>query len=294
MRAAWTKVFEAPGVGWAPDFLDLDINTRSWVVYQTPPFGLSVPGREPGAAGQEYTVLFWPVQTQTLMTTESIVLISADILDMTADNAGTLWINQVDVDGFGNPPMGSGRAEPDHTYGASGKAFSNWTPAIADLGGGNITGVSATPSAGQVAISFGPTNNLFEASLTGDPAPMESGRYYRIVWTLTASTGTGQQLPTARLGVASSRLAYSVDYELEGHGLLARIDTTPTDMEMWMVAPSEAEAGTGLTEDMQVRLDSWVGLQPFAVTTRNVAGTLTATEVVTESFDPAADLGLGQ
>jgi hypothetical protein len=249
LRVVWHKVADIPGFGWATDLLDPDIQASHFVSYTTLGSGLHVEGREPGTAGQRYQLLYYPVQTQTLMTTNHVVFVSADLLDADSieADAGEIFIEQVVVDGLTNPPVGSGRAENAHSYGGtSGNDFSGWLGTSTAIGDPANLPAAGTATAGSVSITVGPTNTNFEAPIaTQGGAPLESGRYYRSIWTVSATgVGTNQVAPTVRCGFSSSRLVWGSDYELAGHGLLAKFDATPKAFETWHVAPSEETAGS--------------------------------------------------
>jgi hypothetical protein len=288
LRAIWSKVQNVPGFGWATDFLDPDIQPTHSVLYSTLGSGLHVPGREPGTAGQEYEVLYYPVQTQTLMTTNHVVYVTADLLDSDSieADAGEIFVESVVVDGLTNPPVGSGQAEPGFTF----TDFSGFQGLVSSIAGtGQTANLPGTPvaTAGSLSITVGPTNTYFEAPVSNtvdDTNRMTPGRYYRAVFEVSATgVGTNQVAPTVRCGFVSQRLVWSSDYELAGHGLLAKFDATPKGFETWHVAPTEVE-GTGLTEPMQTRFYSWLTDNPALPHNKNIAGTIQVTDVMTESF----------
>jgi hypothetical protein len=288
-RTIWSKVADIPGFGWATDQLDPDIQVIHFVGYSTFGSGLNVPGREPGTAGKAYELLYYPVQTQTLMTTNHVVYVSADMLDSdsTQADAGEVTVEQIVVDGLTNPPVGSGRAETALSVnGTSGNDFSGWLGTSTSIGDPSNLPAAGTATAGAVTITIGPTNTWFEAPVAmQNGAPLESGRYYRSIWMVSATgVGTNQVAPTVRCGMVSSRLVWSSDYELAGHGLLAKFDATPKAFETWHVAPSEETAGSGQTENMNLRFYTWLTDNPALPHNKNVAGTIQATEVMTESF----------
>jgi hypothetical protein len=296
MRAIWAKVQNIPGFGWTTDFLDPDIQPIHSVLYNTFGAGLHVDGREPGTAGQQYEMLYYPVQTQTLMTTNHCVYISADVLDAdsTESDAGEIFIESAVVDGLTNPPVGSGQAEAGFTFGPTRatdlSGFVGLVSSIADPSDpSQVANLPSAPvaSAGSLSITVGPTNAYFEAPISNvvdDTNRMTPGRYYRAIYMVSATgVGTNQVAPTVRCGMISQRLAWSSDYELQGHGLLAKFDATPKAFETWHVAPTEV-TGTGLTEPMQMRFYSWLTTNPALPHNKNIAGTIQVTDIETESF----------
>jgi hypothetical protein len=247
-----------------------------------------VAGREPGTAGKTYTMLFYPSQFESLMNAQAIVYITCDLVDIDTfgNDAGTLSINQVDVDGFARPATNSAlaRAEPTLTF-TSG--FTGWTPNVSVFATpGNSAGM--TPVVGStIAITIAATNTNTEASVVNPGgASLESGRYYRTIFTVTSSyTGTNFG-PTLRVGYTSSRFVWAVNQRLKGGGTFSAIGTTPVAYEVWAEAPTPF---TGiLTEPMQVKFSTYVDVNPAVPFNRPIAGTLRLTSAVTQSFAPSS------
>lgn len=293
-RAVTTHVVDSgvPSVGYIPDFTNQDINSDLTVNYFTPDFGY-VAGREPGTAGKTYDMLSWPQQTDTLMSTTVITYVTADLLDLDrsfSDDAGTLSVDQVDIDGVSRPVDGTGRAEPALSFSGN---FDTW-PALAGgtgvvpVAGGTHVPPTFTVTAAEVSLNVQTGAQFFDAAALSSPVALDVGRYYRVTFTVSSSAtpGGADFGPTFRLGMVSSAFAYSVDKNLPGGGLLSAISATQEPFEVWMQAPPAA--GTQ-TEPIAVRFQSWLlGSNTGFPFNKNVSGTIRCHGVLTESFDPPA------
>lgn len=285
MRAVTTKVTDTliPG-SWTPDFLSRDLNSDLTVNYFTPDTS-HVPGREPGIAGKTYDILSWPQQVDSLMSTTTITYFSCDMLDLDVaftNDSGVITISQVDFDGIDRPAAGTGQAEAALSF----TDFTSWSDNVTALATGAVLPVF-TVNASEVSLACALGTQLYDAAALSPAAPMVPGRYYRAIFTVSSTAQpTGDFGPTFRLGFVSSAFAFSADKNLAGGGLLSAIGTTPEPFEVWTQAPP-ATAAT--TEDISVRFQSWLLTSntgfPF---NKNVSGTIRATEVAVDSFDPPA------
>jgi hypothetical protein len=287
MRALWHHVIYNDRYGvYVLDFLDQDYNAEQIVAYSTFA-GQHIPGREPGQAGQTYTLLYWPEQTDTLATT-GVVYLGFDLLDNDvfwgARDAGTLSCDQVDVDWFDNPLVGTGR----HEAALSATGFSDWTTMIAQLAANASTqGLWVTNTAGGISITVAPGNQMFEASCASPETTLESGRYYRVSFFVTSTQMPGGPFgPTIRGAVASSQYVYSAARDLRGGGLLSAYYATPQPFQLWFEAPSPVP-GTSVTEPMSLVFESWLTQNPEMFFFKEVQGTVHCHEVIAESWDPA-------
>jgi hypothetical protein len=294
-RAVTSHVVDSgvPAVGWIPDFVNRDTNSDLTVNYFTPDFGY-VAGREPGTAGKTYDMLAWPQQTDSLMTTSLITYVAADLLDLDrsfSDDSGTISVDQVDIDGVSRPVDGTGRAEPGLSFNGN---FDTWPalpgtdPGIGVIGGGVHVPPVFTITAAEVALNVQAGAAWFDAAALSSPVALDVGRYYRVTFTVSSSAipSATEFGPTFRLGLVSSRFAYSVDKNLAGGGLLSIIGATQEPFEVWLQAPPAA--GTQ-TEAMSVRFQSWLLTQNTGFPhNANVSGEIRCHAVVTESFDPPA------
>lgn len=284
MRAVTGKVTNTlvPGT-WTANFLSQDFNSDLTVNYFTPPAPNYQAGREPGTAGKTYTVLNWPQQIESLMATDTTTYFTCDILDLDksfSDDAGTISVEQVDIDGIDRPDVGTGT-----TIGAlSFTDFTAWSADTSALGAGAVL-PTWSQSSTQISLTLQPGAQVFDAAALSPATPLDSGGYYRATFTVssTAQAGTGDFGPTFRLGFMSRNFAFSSDKNLPGGGLLSAITSTPEPYEVWMEAPPVA-SGTQ-TEDISVRFESWLLSSntgfPFMA---NVSGTITCTEVLVEQF----------
>ena len=289
MRAVWAHTLwvDPPGV-WANDFGNQDFNAHALVILNTyDGFNLETI-RTPGAAGQTYTILLYPQETPTIMDDDAIVYVTCDLFDDDAygtaagnPDAGTLRIEQVDVDGFDLPSRNPAAKETA----LSVTVFSSWTPLVKSIGSGTHAGVTVVPSASGVAITVTTADSTFDASAAAPGVQLVPGRYYRTVFTLASSATPGVSFgPLARCGLVSAKFAYSSDKELGGGGLYSAIGSTPVDYEVWTVGVGEDVVASGLTEPMQLRLVSWLAGNVHPGFGMPTAGTLTLSEVYSESY----------
>jgi hypothetical protein len=291
LSAGWYKV-ELVGTQWVLAFFDRDINALQYVPVAT--FnGNHVDGREPGDTAQTYTLLFYPEQTDTLVSTGCAIL-TFDLFDndtfVGADDAGTLHCDGIDVDHFDNPTVGNGRAEPQF----SATDFSGWTQFVQPLDPVLVdtTGLVIDQTAPGMSITVASGNQFFEASVAGPSSPLDSGRYYRATFMVSSSQQPGGPLgPTVRGAIGSSLFVAGVTKDLKGGGLLSAFDATARPYYVWYCAPSPAPPSVDQTEPMQVIFDSYLTANPDAIFGVAVQGTVTCDEVITESWAPQ-DLGM--
>lgn len=288
-RGYWTRVV-AVGSVWLPNFLHQDINDLQEVNVSSLDLDvIFVPGRMPGASGQTYTMLYYPQQTDKLMTTDAVVYVTADLNDQDfANDYGTLEIDEVTVDGVDRPELGTGTSIPALTT----TSFSSWrrdVQLITSLGTPTTAGLVAQARPTELYVYVPPGNEFFDAAFScPGSAAMTPGSYYRTLWTVTTSqTPGGDIAPTVRVGVISSRLAFWVVKGLDGGGLYSSITSTPTPFEMWMCAPSPMPPSTTQTEPMTVRFEVYSLGKRNYLFNKNVSGTVRCLGVQTESF-PAA------
>jgi hypothetical protein len=287
-RALWSFVeWNAANSIWVIDFDNQDFNAYVVMTYKTGIGSLFyVEGREPGTTGQTYTLLYYPQQTATLMDDDAVVWVSADMLDddVTGGDAGTIRCEQVDVDGFPRPAVDASTSVPALTM----SNFAAWSPLIDSIGPGSIAGVTNVASASGVAIGCTTSDEFFHAHTVNDsPQQLQSGRYYRSIYTVSSTyTPGGDFHPLIRAGFASSKFAFAMDKEMEGGGLYSAI-SSPTEYEVWCVAPTEDGAGTGLTEAMNLRFASFLTTNLKFFFNTNVSGTITLSDVYTEVHDQA-------
>jgi hypothetical protein len=291
MRNAWAHVMLYAG-DWSVDFFNQDYNAftiESIKTYDIPALGGYVDGREPTTTGTVYTTLFYPEQIATLTTGSTIIYVSFDLLDddsiSATGDAGTLSVTQVVVDGFDRPEYDAATSVPA----INTTNFTNWSTNIQSIGAGSLTGVTCTAAAANVQIGCTTASSWYDASaVTGDADvfTLTSGDYYRLVFTLSSTaTPGGDYGPTVRAGFVSTALIYGHDKELKGGGSNAILTSTPTEYETWVCAPSPASGS--LTEDMRLRLESYLTTNADAITGKPCAGTVTLSDVYAESFDPA-------
>jgi hypothetical protein len=238
-RAVTTKVTDAGGGTWIPDFLSQDIQSDLTVNYFTPDIAY-VAGREPGTAGKTYTVLSYPQQTDSLIATTTITYFSADLLDLDqaySNDAGTIYVDQVDLDCLNRPAAGAGTAVPALSF----TDFSGWTTNVGEIAGGPLVAPTFQPLGAQIQLDCPLGTQMYDASAVSPAVALESGRYYRAIFTVSSTAppagGTGDFGPTFRLGFSSSLFSFSADKNTPGGGLLSAISTTQEPYEVWMEAP---------------------------------------------------------
>jgi len=288
LRANWVKVeWNSTYNIWATNYADQDFNAEQQLVFAT--FnGSHIDGREPGTSGHEYALLYYPEQTDTLATT-GIVYIAFDMLDNDtfpgSDDQGTLYVDQIDIDWFDNPMIGTGRAEAA----MSATDFSAWTPGITEIvpGSANTAGLSVNPTATGIQITVAPTNMVFEAVARGPAVQLEPDRYYRVTYMVASSQTPGGPFgPTVRGAINSLSFIFGCNKDLKGGGLLSAFDSTPRPYQIWIQAPVAA-AGSSTTEDMALIFESYLLENPSPFfPTKTIQGTVTCSEVITESWAP--------
>ena len=288
LRAFWVKVEYVASMSlWVTSFTDQDFNAEQQMVYATFD-GMHIAGREPGTAGQEYTMLYLPEQTDTLETT-GIIYLAFDMLDNDtmpgANDQGTLYVDQIDVDWIDNPSIGNGRAETA----MSTTDFSAWVTGITQIAAGwNSTSLQISATASGISITVMPANMLFEAVARSPGMALESGRYYRVTYMVTSTQTPGGPFgPTVRAAINSLDYVYGCNKDLGGGGLLSAFDATPRPYQVWVQAPSPSTAGSSMTEDMSLIFESYLLGNPNPQFGKVVQGTVTCSEVITESWDPA-------
>jgi hypothetical protein len=291
MRANWVKVQYISSLNlWATNFSDQDFNVEQQLVYAT--FnGQHIDGREPGVSGHTYTLLYYPEQTDTLETT-GIIYLGFDILDNDvfpgADDEGTLYVDQIDIDWFDNPDVGAGRAEPAMSFTDFSDA-AGWSQGITEIvvGSANLAGLTISRTASQVAITVAPTNTLFEAVSQSGAVQLEPDRYYRVTYMITSTQQPGGPFgPTVRGAINSLSFIFGCNKDLKGGGLLSSFDLTPRPYQIWIQAPVAA-AGSSTTEDMSVIFESYLLENPNpSFPGKTIQGTVTCGEIITESWAP--------
>jgi hypothetical protein len=290
MRALWHHVIynERYSV-YTLDFLNQDFNAEQIVAYST--FAdQHIAGRDPGHAGQTYTLLYWPEQTATLAST-GVVYLGLDLLDNDTfgdtSDTGTLYCDQIDIDWFDNPHVGSGRHENALSY----TDVSGWTSMVSKLDDSWSTqGLWVTSTRNDISITVAPGNQMFEASCVGPETALEPGRYYRTTFLATSTQVPGGPFgPTIRGAVASSQYVYSAARDLRGGGLLSSYDAVPRPFQLWFEAPSP-DPGTSATEPMSLVFESWLTQNPEMFFFKEVQGTIQCHEIITESWEPADPL----
>jgi len=297
LRGATVHVSNAGGT-WEPNFASEDYNSLDQVQYGTINFIMGsgdFDSRVPGT-GQEYALLVFPRQVSEMLLstdpTEPVInYFSCDLLDlegMTETDAGTLEIDSVVIDGIDRPELGAGTAVPELSF--TGTDFSSgWTTGKKGLPPGtlNDVGLVASADATGLTITVAPGNEFFEAFCEKTAGvSLTPGRYYRLAFFVTSSEAPGgDEGPKVRCNLDSENFVYNALKELQGGSLLARLTSTPSLMELWVVAPSQKGA-TGLTEGMKPKFSSYLGANvaswPF---NRTVSGTVKVTAIQTEVFD---------
>jgi hypothetical protein len=289
LRAVTTKVTDSGGGTWIPDFLSQDLNSELQVNYFTPDF-VHVPGREPGTAGDTYDILSWPQQVESLMNTTTITYLAGDLLDLDksfTDDAGTIFIDQVDIDCLGRPAPGTGTQIDALTFGpGQPNDFSGWTADVGPISGGTLVAPTWNNTATELVLNVQPGAQFYDAASVSPAVALTAGDYYRVIYQVSSSAMPGGDFgPTFRNGFVSADIfVYSADKQLQGGGLLTAIGSTPEPYEVWTQAPPVA-AGETQTEPIQLRFQSWLGNSntgfPF---NKNVSGTIRVHEAVTEQF----------
>jgi len=296
-RAAARPMVDVGGGVWDPDFTDDNYNVTDALIYSSSDIIMGMGGlddRMP-AGGKEYSLLAFPRQTaEQLMEPNVVLYFTADLMDLDGafdTDSGTLSFESVTVDGVDRPEPGAGTAVPELTF-ATADFASGWTAATKSLGTGTFvsTGLSASATASGLEITVGTSSEHFEAYAELDTGvSLEAGRVYRMLfWMTSTETPGGDAGPLIRGNIASSRFVFTAIKELEGGSLLARLTSTPSEMEVWFVAPTAdtTQATAGVTEPMKPQIQSYltanVAQFPFF---REVSGTVAVTAIDTEVFD---------
>jgi hypothetical protein len=288
MRGVWTHVVQSGG-SWNVDFLNPDRGDNVEQSYLSMDLDIFfVPGRCAGLTPQNYSLLYYPQQIDTLMSSSAVVIISFDLMDVDAlpgsADHGKLSVNEVIVDGLDRPATNSPTATA--VPGLSFTNFAGWTPLTKTLDPtGNNAGTLPVVGATQIQITVAGTNKLFQASTASpSPIPLDTGRYYRAIFTVTSTQASGNFGPTIMAGFGSSRSVGTSVKHLEGGGTWSQIGTTPTEYEVWMEGPSAVAPSTTQSEPWFLRFESYLISNPNLLFNRTIAGTLRCTGVVTQSF----------
>jgi hypothetical protein len=289
-------MIDVGGGVWDPDFTDDNYNVLDALVYSSADIIMGMGGldaRMPGA-GSEYSLMAFPRQVpEQLMEPNVVLYFTADLMDLDGafdTDSGTLSFESVTIDGIDRPEPGAGTAVPELTFATAD--FGTWLASTKALGTGTFisTGLSASATASGLEITVGTSSEHFEAFAEWPTGlSLEAGRVYRLMFMATSTeTPGGDAGPLLRTNVTSSRFVYSAIKELEGGSLLARLTSTPSPMELWIVAPAAdtTQATAGVTEPMKPQIQSYltanVAQFPFF---REVSGTVAITEINTEVFD---------
>jgi hypothetical protein len=293
-RAAARPMVESGGV-WDPDFTDDNYNVTDAIIYSSSDIIMDMGGLDARMpqAGAEYSLLAFPRQSaEQLMEPNVVLYFTADLMDLDGafdSDSGTLSFESVTIDGVDRPEPGTGTAVPELTFATAD--FGTWLASTKSLGTGTFvsTGLSASATASGLEITVGTSSEHFEAFAEWPTGlSLEAGRVYRMIfWMTSTETPGGDAGPLIRGNIASSRFVFTAIKELEGGSLLARLTSTPSEMELWFVAPAEdTNVGGGLTEPMKPQIQSYltanVAQFPFF---REVSGTVAVTAIDTEVFD---------
>jgi hypothetical protein len=288
LRAVWTHVLQSGG-SWNVDFLNQDYSDNDEAEFISSDLDIFyVDGRTPGTTPKTYTLLYYPQQIDTLMSSTAVVIISFDLCDVDSlpgsADAGKLSLNECIVDALDRPATNSptATAVPGLTF----SSFTAWTPSTKVLDAtGNNAGTLPVCGATQIQITVAGTNKLFQAATASpNPVALDTGLYYRVIFTVTSTQASGNFGPTILAGFGSSRMVGTATKQLQGGGTWNLIGTTPAEFEVWMEGPSPLAPSTTQTEPWYLRFESWLGVNPNILFNRTVAGTLRCTGVVTQSF----------
>lgn len=294
MRASWAHMIQS-GSSWIVDLLNadtLDDYELNYLTMNLAAANIGVPGRSPGATAKEFTLLYYPQQIETLSSSDTVSWVSFDLLDVDffGNDAGTLVVDQVDIDVFDRPDPSVGTAVATLTA----SNFSAWTGTAAAIatapgppfGPGNATGMTPARSATSIAFTQTGTNKWAVAeSLSDTVAKLTPGAYYRTRLIVTSSQASGQFGPTLRASCTSSRGAWAANKNMFGGGTWSQIRSDPTEFELWYVAPSSTNATyASQTEDMKIRAQSYITFNPAVPANKTIAGVLTITNVTTQQM----------
>jgi len=302
MRGLTSHVSQQTGT-WEQDFANQDFTSTEYVTIGTIDFQMAIgglDGRVPGT-GQEYQLLVFPRQVAETLLSEDpdspvVMYFSYDVLDLEGQtsltgnaDAGTHVIDSVVIDCLDRPEIGTGTAVPEMSF----SDFSTgWSTGIKDLGTGtrNDGGLVVTAGA-DVSITVATGNQHFDAyAEMTDGVSVEAGRTYRLAfWCTSSETGGGTiKGPTVRVHLTSTRFVYTAVKELSGGALISRLTSTPSLMELWVLAPAAdtTQATAGVTEPMKATFESYLAANAAAWPDfRTVEGTVTLTDLETEVFD---------
>jgi hypothetical protein len=294
-RALARPMVQVDGV-WDPEFTNDNYNVLDSVLYSSYDLFMNQGGlddRMPGT-GTEYTLMAFPRQAPEQLLDPSVVYyFSADLVDLEGSfdsDSGTLSFESVTIEGLDRPEPGVGTAVTDLTF-ATADFGSGWTAATKELGTGTFvsTGLSASATASGLEITVGNSSEHFEAYAEMDAGvALEPGRVYRLMFMATSTeTPGGDAGPLLRTNMTSTRFVYTAVKELEGGALLARLTSTPSPMEVWIVAPAaDTNRTDGLTEPIRPQIQSYLTANVAAWPLfREVSGTVAITEINTEVFD---------
>jgi hypothetical protein len=305
LRGATVEVFN-PGTGWVAFFGSFNTNSLDQVQFSTVDFIFNLgTGDEYNAripdAGQEYTLMLFPRQVQDSLVSDDVNqpivhYFSVDLLDLEGgvdNDQGTLSVDSVSVDAIDRPEIGTGTAVPGLTFDTADFA-TGWTASVVVLPPGpmNAPGTTAQANASGLTITVGAGNSFFEAyaELDGDGVALDEGMTYRVAfWCTSDDTAGGNVGPLVRTNLDSSRFVWNALKELKGGALLATLDSTPSLMELWAVAPPAQTSTPGQTEGMKPKFSSYQVANDAAGANfphmALVGGTVGCTRIETESFD---------
>jgi hypothetical protein len=289
-RAYWSQV-KLFGADWQPDLFSQDFADNMWYQILTVDMAGFFVNRVPGATGKTYTMLYYPQQIDTLMSTQSLVCFSCDMVDDQpgSTDAGTISIDQVDIDQLDRPNVGAPNSRPEPSFTLTD--FTGWTAVVGTIVGGthNEAGLIHSETASGISVTVQTVNTMLELSIAQPTAtPLDPGRLYRNLWTAFCNNPAGGNLsPTMRFGMNSSRFVFTVDKELRGGGLFSTPKSTGTPAEVWFVAPPIGAPLTTQTEPMRLRFEVIVESNPdpnILPGNKYHAGTVGVRGVVSESF----------
>jgi hypothetical protein len=282
-RAIWTHVGLAGSV-WIPNFFSPDWNENHEQQILTFDI-LAIPDRSPGTSGRTYTVLYYPQQYEKLMSTDAIVYVAADLMDLDSismTDHGMLSVADVVVDGIGHPAIGSGTAVPAWTT----TNFTSWARNVKNLSSGAPTtaGLIATAGATNITVTVQPGNAFLEAAFSSAGARMDVSRYYRAAFYCTSTASGSVYAPNVRPGFTSSRLIWVAQEDLAGGGVYSKLGAQPKVIEVWGTPPTAEPPSTAESEEMSLRWESYVIGPTHQVFGNNIYGTVRCTKVQGESF----------
>ena len=294
MRGQTGHVSQVGGL-WEFDFSNADKNSMDQLFYGTMNFMFGLESglisRIPGASpGQEYTLMVFPRQVPEMLLADDVVTyITCDMLDLESlldSDSGTLSIESVEVDGIDRPEIGEGTAVAELSFADFSTGWRTEVKAL-PTGAINQTGLSATAGT-DLTIVIASGNEHFEAICEmASTVTLETARTYRLAFTCTSTeTPSGDKGPTVRTNLTSERFVWSAIKELAGGALLARLSTTESLMELWLVAPSDI--GAGVTEGMVAQFISYQAANPAGgewPDYRAISGTVVCTQIEAEVFD---------